>query len=147
MAFTVVALSPGLSTEETVRATEGGPEFVESTVAYTELLEQTGWRILEYRDLTSECARLCRQLSKSDQEREEELLSAIRQDGFEERPAVWQSRLDGIAEGLLRREFFILFNWNTICASLISNKLCVRGYFVGKCLSKDDINIRVSMVI
>ena len=108
MAFTVVALSPGLSAAETVRAIESGPEFVDSTVGYAELLEQTGWRILEYRDLTSECARLCRQLSKSDQEMKEELLDAIGQDGFEERQADWQLRLDAIAEGLLRREFFLV---------------------------------------
>jgi hypothetical protein len=46
-------------------------------------------------------------LSKSDQERKEELLSAIGQDGFEERQTVWQSRLDAIAEGLFRCEFFV----------------------------------------
>ena len=108
MAFTVVALSPDLSTAETVRAIESGPEFVDSTVGYVELLEQTGWRILEYRDLTPECARLCRQLSKSDQERKEELVKAIGQEGFEERQTDWQLRLDAIAEGLLRREFFFV---------------------------------------
>ena len=108
MAFTVVALSPNLSTAETVRAIESGPEFVESTVGYAELLEQTGWRILEYRDLTPDCARLCRQLSKSDQERKEELLKAIGQEGFEERQTDWQLRLDAIAEGLLRRELFFV---------------------------------------
>ena len=107
MAFTVVALSPGLSTVDTLRAIESGPEFVDSPVGYAELLEQTGWRILEYRDLTPECARLCRQLSKSDQERKEDLLAAIGQDGFEERQTIWQSRLEAIAEGLLRREFFV----------------------------------------
>jgi len=108
MVFTVVALSPGLSAAETVRAIECGPEFVESTVVYTKLLEQTGWKILEYRDLTPECARLCQQLSKIDQERKEELLDAIGQDDFEERQTVWQSRLDAFDEGLLRREFFVV---------------------------------------
>ena len=108
MAFTVVALSPDLSTAETVRAIESGPEFVDSTVGYAELLEQTGWRILEYRDLTPECARLCRQLSKSDQERKEELLKAIGQEAFEERQTDWQLRLDAFAEGLLRRELFFV---------------------------------------
>ena len=101
----VVALSPGLSTVDTLRAIESGPEFVDSPVGYAELLEQTGWKILEYRDLTHECARLCRQLSKSDQERKEDLLAAIGQNGFEERQTIWQLRLDAIAEGLLRREF------------------------------------------
>ena len=108
MVFTVVALSPDLSAAETVRAIECGPEFVESTVAYAELLEQTGWKILEYRDLTPEGARLCQQLSKIDQERKEELLDAIGQDDFEERQTVWQSRLDAFDEGLLRREFFVV---------------------------------------
>ena len=37
----------------------------------------------------------------------EELLDAIGQDGFEERQTIWQSRLEAIAEGLLRREFFV----------------------------------------
>ena len=64
--------------------------------------------ILEYRDLTPECARLCQQLSKIDQERKEELLGAIGQDDFEERQTVWQSRLDAFDEGLLRREFFVV---------------------------------------
>ena len=51
--------------------------------------------------------RLCRQLLKSDQERKEDLLVAIGQDVFEERQTIWQLRLDVIAEGLLRREFFM----------------------------------------
>jgi len=108
MAFSVVALSPNLSIEGTARAIANGPEFVETAVGYIELLEQTGWKILEYRDVTQECAKLCQQLAQIDQAKREELIQAIGEDGYEERQTDWQSRLDAIEEGLLQREYFLV---------------------------------------
>jgi SAM-dependent methyltransferase len=107
MAFSVVALSPDLSSEDTARAIANGPEFVESGVSYTELLEKTGWKVIEYRDLSLECAILCKQLRNIDQEWKEQLVKAIGHDGFEDRQNDWQSRLYAIEERLLRREFFL----------------------------------------
>jgi len=107
MAFSVVALSPDLSEDDRALAVANGPEFVESNVSYSELLEQTGWRLLEYRDLSTECAALCRQLERIDQELKEELIEAIGPDGFEDRQNDWRSRLYAIEKGLLRREFFL----------------------------------------
>ena len=44
---------------------------------------------------------------QEDQERKNELLDVIGQDGFKERQNDWESRLVAIDEGLIRREFFV----------------------------------------
>ncbi|MBO68610.1 MAG: hypothetical protein CL398_09900 [Acidiferrobacteraceae bacterium] len=108
MVFTVVAIAPNLSDQEIAEAIENGPQFVQSPTNYSKLLDETGWQILEYRDLTEECADVCRQLMIIDSEKERELHEAIGFDSFHERQADWRNRLYAIERKLLRRELYFV---------------------------------------
>jgi len=107
MVFTVVAIAPNLSTQEVAKAIENGPQFVRSQKDYSKLLDETGWKVLEYRDLTEECADVCQQLLMIDSEKKQELLATIGREGFQERQADWGDRLYAIKHRLLRRELYL----------------------------------------
>ena len=107
MVFTVISVVPGLSPEGSARAVLNGPDFVESPAGYPELLQQTGWRMLECRDVTSEYEESCQRQLQADREQKEELLEVVEPVEFEERQADWQSRLSVLRDGLLRRELFV----------------------------------------
>ena len=108
MVFTVVSLSENLSDEDKACAIKTSPEFVESLSSYDELLDQTGWRILKYLDLTQEFYERCRQLLKYDKEMKEQLIAAIGQSGYDERQTDWQSRLLAISAGLIQRKLYVV---------------------------------------
>ena len=107
MVFTVISVVSGLSPDDYARAVACGPDFVESPVGYAELLQQTGWQVLECRDITREYTVSCRRQLQADCEREEELRQIMDQVEIEERQNDSQSRFIALADGLLRRELFV----------------------------------------
>lgn len=52
MVFTVIWITPGLSTADHRRALEAAPEFAESETEYPELLQQTGWTVIDCLDVS-----------------------------------------------------------------------------------------------
>ena len=107
MTFSVMSITSNLSEEDKVRAIDNGPQFVASDIEYSDLLDKTGWKILDHRDLSEECAVLCSTLETIDLERKNELVQAIGYEGFKNRQDEWNSRRYAIEEGLIRREFFL----------------------------------------
>ena len=53
MAFTVIAIAPGLSPAEHARAVDSGPPFIEAECEYSELLAATGWNVIEQIDISA----------------------------------------------------------------------------------------------
>ena len=53
MAFTVIAIAPGLSSADHARAVDAGPPFVEAECEYSELLALTGWNVVDQIDVTA----------------------------------------------------------------------------------------------
>ena len=108
MGFSVMSISSNLSKEDKVRAIENGPRFVESDLEYPDLLDKTGWKILDYKDLSEECAVLCSALETIDLEHKNALVQAIGDEAFRDRQDEWKSRRHAIEEGLILREFFLV---------------------------------------
>jgi SAM-dependent methyltransferase len=52
MVFTVIWITPGLSTADHRRAIEAGPDFSESETEYPTLLRQTGWTVTDCLDVS-----------------------------------------------------------------------------------------------
>lgn len=107
MVFTVISIAPGLSPGQYRRAVENGPEFIESEADYPTLLGQTGWAVVDRRDITLDYAASCHRQLQADQERKDALQALIGASGFAERQAGWRSKLTAINDGLLRRELFV----------------------------------------
>ena len=53
MAFTVIAIAPGLSSADHARAVDSGPPFVAAECEYSELLALTGWNVVDQIDVTA----------------------------------------------------------------------------------------------
>ena len=107
MAFTAISVTPGLSSANYRRAVENGPEFIESETDYSSMLAQTGWVVLDYRELTMNYAASCRRQLCADEEQKDALVALIGAPEVAERALEWRSKLSAIEEGLLRRELFV----------------------------------------
>ena len=107
MAFTVISLAPGLSGTAYKRARANAPEFIEAEASYSYLLEETGWRQTDYRDLTQSYRDSCTRQIVADEEHQDGLTRLLGHDQASERLGNWRSKLCAIEEGLFRRELFV----------------------------------------
>lgn len=108
MAFTVISVAPGLSAKQHRRAVENGPEFIESDDDYTSMLEQTGWKIVAYQDLSASYAASCSRQLEADEAHSDDLANLIGSNEYLERVAGWRAKLAAIDDGLIRRELFLV---------------------------------------
>lgn len=107
MAFTVISITPGLSSEEQARAVANGPEFVESNTDYDTLVDQTGWELISREDITSAYAASCQRQIQADEKHERELVALLGAAMFTERLQGWREKLVAIRDGLFLRELFL----------------------------------------
>lgn len=107
MAFSVLHIPPGLSSEDHARALETAPEFVETDTDYPTLLDQTGWVLLEQRDLTGAFMESCQQRLQLEAELRAELQAAMGRAEFEERQDKFQRRMPVLERRYLRRDLFL----------------------------------------
>jgi hypothetical protein len=89
------------------RAAENGPEFIESEVDYSTLLAQTGWVVIDCRDITRDYAVSCQRQLQADEERKDALEMLLGAPEVAGRRAGWRSKLAAIGDGLLRRELSV----------------------------------------
>jgi SAM-dependent methyltransferase len=107
MVFTVISVAPGLSRDDHKRAVENGPEFIESEADYETLLGETGWTVLERRDITTDYMASCQRQLEADEAWKDPLEALIGPSEFAERQAEWRSKLMALDAELLRRELFV----------------------------------------
>ena len=69
MAFTVIFVPPDLPNGQYRLAIENGPQFIETDKSYETLIVETGWKIVEQRDLTSAYQASCIRQLEADQEK------------------------------------------------------------------------------
>ena len=108
MVFTVISVTPRLSPDDHRRAVANGPEFVEADLSYPTLLAETGWAVLECRDITAAYADSCRRQLAADLAHKAELAEIIGSTEVENRLDSWRSKDRAIADGLLRRDMFVV---------------------------------------
>ncbi len=108
MVFTVISVAPGLSSTDYERAANAGPPFVESTVDYPTLLQQTEWRITDRVDLTAEYAQTHRRLLLEKETRAAGLRQLLGAAAFAEQLTEQRATVQAIEEGLLGRELFVV---------------------------------------
>lgn len=108
MAFSVLYIPRGLSSEDHARALETAPEFVETDVDYPTLLGETGWALLERHDLTGAFMESCQRRLRLEAELRAQLQPAVGQAELEARHDKFRRRVPVLERGNLRRDLFLV---------------------------------------
>ena len=108
MAFTVISVAANLSPTERQDTLAVAPEFAESETDYLTMLEQTGWSVIEYQDISDDYAASCRRQVKAMRDNRDEVITITDQSDFECRLARYVSKDSALIDGRLRRELFVV---------------------------------------
>ena len=108
MVFSVISVPPGLSEFDHRRALDAGPEFVASKSSYRSLLTQTGWTVEEQHDVTEPFAQLTVDRVDTERAYHRELVLSAGPEAVEKRIKDLERRRDALADGLLKRELFVV---------------------------------------
>ncbi len=106
MVFTVIFATPGLSSADHDRAVKSGPPFVDTALAYPDMLDRAGWAITDREDLTADFAATVRRKVGLKEAHADELSALYGEVEFSEKLARRRATLGALEEGLLRREMF-----------------------------------------
>ncbi len=107
MVFSVISITPGLSSDDYRLAVEAGPPFIESAVDYPTMLWQTGWTITDCVDLTIEYGQAHRRLLRELATHADEVRELLGTAPYAERIELKGATVQAIEGRLLRRELFI----------------------------------------
>ncbi len=105
MLFSVIAITQRLPDVDHRRAIGAGPPFVEAPGDYAELLSETGWQLIERKDVTAEYGKCLHALVKAFDENVE-LSNALGRDVVCESRQRREEQIAAINAGLLCREIF-----------------------------------------
>ena len=108
MVFSVISIPPRLSESDHRRALEAGPEFVASKSSYRSLLAQTGWTVEEQQDVTESFTQLTVDRLEAERAYHRELVLSAGPETVERRIKNLEERRDALADGLLKRELFVV---------------------------------------
>jgi len=109
MVFSVISIAPGLSTADRARAVEAGPPHIEAKFEYPQMLEASGWRILERIDLSAAYETTGRRHIREVQARAEQMKALIGEAEFDDLLVRRNRNVDAVAEGIVRRDLFVAF--------------------------------------
>ena len=104
--FSVIWIPAGLSPDDHDRAIEAGPPFIDAPGDYADLLQETGWQLIERTNVTSDYRQSLVTLVDALQN-DSELLEALGEEKVNESRERRQEQVDSIDAGLLKREIFL----------------------------------------
>lgn len=106
MVFTVISIASGLSPSDHERAVEAGPPFKAIDAEYPRMLEEAGWGLTDYIDLTDNYAAEVRKMLRNEEDHAEALIRLVGDTEFSDRLVRRRRTLGALDENLLRRELF-----------------------------------------
>ena len=107
MVFTVISISPGLSSADHARAVDSGPPFVEAECEYPQLLEKTGWKVIERMDVSATYEESVRRHIREVEARADEMSELLGEAGLGELLAKKQRNVEALAGGIVRRDLLV----------------------------------------
>ena len=107
MAFTVISVKPGLSNLDHQKAILNSPEFIQAEEEYNIMLQGCGWQIIDQVDLSEDYLESCRLQIEADYLYQDELVELLGEKETSDRISAWNSKLEVIAQGLVRRDLFV----------------------------------------
>jgi ubiquinone/menaquinone biosynthesis C-methylase UbiE len=106
MVFTVIFPALNLRSTDHELAVEFGPPFVATATDYPTMLCETGWVIMQHRDLTADYGKAVRRLLSEEEAQAEALSELYGEAEFSETLTRRRMTADVIGKGFLRRELF-----------------------------------------
>jgi SAM-dependent methyltransferase len=107
MAFSVIYIAPGLSRTARARAVEAGPPYVEAECGYPQLLETTGWRIIDRIDVTEAYENTGRRHIREVEARAEAMTDLLGESEFADMLVRRRRNVEAVAEKIVRRDLFV----------------------------------------
>ncbi len=107
MAFSVISIAPGLSSADHGRAVDSAPPYVEAECAYPELLDKTGWKVLDRIDVSAAYEETGRRYIREVQARADALSELLGELELGELLAKRHRNVESVADGIVRRDLFV----------------------------------------
>jgi ubiquinone/menaquinone biosynthesis C-methylase UbiE len=107
MVFTVISITPGLSSEGHARALEFGPPFVDSACDYAAMLDRCGWHIRDRVDITGEWAQTTQRYLCEQEVHRKELEELRGKEDSDAQLIRMREKIAAIDDGLLCRELYV----------------------------------------
>ncbi len=106
LVFSVLSISPNLSSDDHERAVASGPPFIESTVDYPAMLRQARWETTDRVDMTARFFRTVRDLLHQEESYADELTELLGESDYSDRLTSRRKRIEGLEQGLIQRQLF-----------------------------------------
>ena len=107
MAFSVISIAPGLSEAGLETALANGPPYIETDIAYTDLLEQAGWRITDRIDITEDFVKTVRRVAEAQETYRTQLCELFGEAETAARITRLKERLAAREAGVHLREIYV----------------------------------------
>jgi ubiquinone/menaquinone biosynthesis C-methylase UbiE len=107
MVFTVISVTPGLSSESQARALEFGPPFVDSACDYAAMLDRCGWHVRDREDITGEWAQTTQRYLREQGVHRKALEDLRGKEDFDAQQTRMREKIAAIDDGLLHRELYV----------------------------------------
>ena len=107
MAFSVISNAPGLSKAGLETALENGPPYIETDIAYADLLEQAGWRVTERIDITEDFIETVGRVVKAQETYEAQLCELLGEVETASRMTRMKERFAAREAGVHLRELYV----------------------------------------
>lgn len=107
MAFTVISIKPGLGSLDYEKAVLNSPDFIRAEEEYGIMLQRCGWQIVDQVDLSEDYLESCRLQIEADDLYRDELIELLGEKQTIDRISNWNSKLEVIGEGLVKRNLYV----------------------------------------
>lgn len=107
MVFSVILTSPGLSPADYRRAVACGPSFVAAPAEYPDLIDESGWKLVEQCDLSASFLDTLKLMRGNELRHADALEDLLGREETIRRLTRNESSIYGIEQGLIRRAIFL----------------------------------------
>ena len=107
MHFSVILPADGISRSEYEKVLATGPPFIGVDGSYSGLLQNAGWQVADYQDVTAEYKNSLQRLVDGIVENEKELLDLLGADDLNAKREHREDQIALIASGLMQREAYV----------------------------------------
>ena len=106
MMFSVIYVPWNLAPDDWALGHERGPEFIETSKDYPDLLQEAGWSIFRRDELTDRFQQTYEAQLAADEAHQAELAQLLGRAETEERLNMWRTKADAVRQGVIKRDAF-----------------------------------------
>ena len=107
MVFSVISIAPGLSSADHGRAVDSAPPYVEAECAYPEMLDKTGWKVIDRIDVSAAYEETGKRYIREVQARSDALSELLGEVELGELLAKRHRNVESVSDGIVCRDLFV----------------------------------------